>query len=66
MTLKEFIVKQGWAIGFAEVRRAVSAKCVHINDKLAKSADEEVYYGDTIWYGIHKVAMVEESWANEM
>ncbi len=61
MKIKEFVVKQGWAIGFAEVRRTISAKCVYINDKLVKSADEEVYYGDTVWYGKHKVAEVKNN-----
>lgn len=66
MKLKDFVVNQGWAIGFAEVRRAVSAGCVFVNSKQAVSADDTVQQGDTIWYGKHKVAVVKEVPTNEV
>ena len=60
MKLKEFCVQQGWAIGFAEVRRAVSAGSIFINDLKADSADELVTEGDVVKFGKRKEATVEE------
>lgn len=57
MTLKEFCIKQGWAIGFAEVRRAISSNAITINGAVACDADMNIQNGDIITFGKKRKAV---------
>ena len=61
MKVKEFVVKQGWAIGYAEVRRAIASKSVLVNGLPAISAEIRLKPGDKVQFGKHKFATVEET-----
>ncbi len=61
MTLKEFIVNSGWAIGYAEVRRAISHGAVLVNFELPKNENITLSIGDVVSYGKKRQAVVDES-----
>ena len=51
MTLKEFIVNNGWAIGYAEVRRAILHGAVFVNSELPEDENVVLSNGDVVSYG---------------
>ena len=57
MTLKEFCVKQGWAIGFAEVRRAISSNAITVNGAVVYDADMIMQNGDIVTFGKRQEAV---------
>lgn len=57
MTLKEFCIKQGWAIGFAEVRRAISSNAITVNSAVACDADMIMQNGDIVTFGKKREAV---------
>ena len=61
MKLKEFCVKQGWGLGFAEIRRFVAAGAITINGETAVNADIELNDGDIVTLGKRRVAIVKEN-----
>lgn len=59
MTLKEFIVANNWAIGFAEVRRAISHNAILVNSKLPENENVILSNGDVVSYGRKKSAVFD-------
>ena len=57
MTLKEFCVKQGWAIGFAEVRLAISSNAITVNGAVVCDADMIMQNGDIVTFGKRREAV---------
>lgn len=57
MTLKEFCIKQGWVIGFAEVRRAISSNAITVNGVVAYDADMIMQNGDIVTFGKKREAV---------
>ena len=58
MKLKEFLVKEGFAIGYAEVRRLISSECVSVDGGVARNAEWEIVPNSTIRVG-NKVVTYE-------
>ena len=57
MTLKEFCIEQGWAIGFAEIRRAISSNAITVNGTVAYDADMIMQNGDIVTFGKKREAV---------
>ena len=57
MTLKAFCIEQGWVIGFAEVRRAISSNAITVNGIVAYDADMIMQNGDIVTFGKKREAV---------
>jgi len=55
--IKEFCVAQGWAIGFAEVRRYINSGAITVNGRVATDADMLLKPGDIVKLGKRKEAI---------
>ena len=57
MKIKEFFIHQGWAIGFAEVRRYLDSGKVFLNGYGLTSVDDNLilHDGDSIQFGKREV-----------
>ena len=58
MKLKEFFVRQGWAVGFAEVRRYCQSGVVKVNGQQIYDAEKELQQGDEVEFGKYRKGIV--------
>ena len=59
ITLRDFFIQQGWANGYAEVRRYLDSGKVFVNGYGVTSVDEKIklHEGDSVKFGKHKKAI---------
>jgi len=58
MKLKEFFIRQGWAVGFAEVRRYCQSGTVKVNGIQVYDAERELESGDHVQFGKRREGIV--------
>lgn len=60
ITLKQFCVNSGLALGFAEIRRSCNQGAVLVNENIVTDPDTMLKVGDVVKFGKHREVEVIE------